>query len=197
VYDHPFELHVGDYAFAYLHEFPNEILALFTEQDRRSSAELEASEPEILETEKVDSDYSEFTKPDRLNPIGDEANRDTPDAEQVDPGNLDVMATDRGNPTPGPVGLEEAGVEEVDPEDLDAEESHLESAYEVPVSVMRERLEILGFSNALWEEELQDYVKERSSTEYGTSSVEKKALLNDEELLGDSQSCKVHLCNDG
>jgi hypothetical protein len=47
VYDPPFELYVGDYAFAYSHEFPNELLALFTEQDRRPPAELEAGEPKI------------------------------------------------------------------------------------------------------------------------------------------------------
>jgi hypothetical protein len=78
VYDPAFELYVGDYAFAYSHEFPKALLALFTEQYRRPRAELEASELEILEPEKVDSGESQITKPDPQNSIGDEANRDIP-----------------------------------------------------------------------------------------------------------------------
>ena len=35
MYDPPFELYVGNYAFYYSHERPNELLALFTEKDRR------------------------------------------------------------------------------------------------------------------------------------------------------------------
>lgn len=160
MYDPPFELYVGDYAFAYSHEFPNELLALFTEQDRRPPSQLEARETEILE----------FTKRDPLNPIGDEANKDKPEAEQADHFDSDVIEADPSEPVTEAVGPEDAIAEEVDPEDLDAEESHLESAYEVSVSVMRERLEILGFSNALWEEELQDYVK--TKIEHGIRQVE-------------------------
>jgi hypothetical protein len=170
VYDPPFELYVGDYAFAYSHELPNELLALFTEQDRRPPAKLETSGPRLLEPEKADSDDSEFTKSDRLNPIGRAANRDTPEAEQGDRCDLDVIEADPDNLAPWVVDLNEVIAEEVDPEDVDPEECRMESAYEVPVSVMRERLEILGFSNALWEEELQDYVK--SKIKHGIWQVE-------------------------
>jgi hypothetical protein len=43
-------------------------------------------------------------------------------------------------------------------DDEDTDESYSQKAYDVAVPVMRERLEIMGFSDAVWREELQEYV---------------------------------------
>lgn len=107
MYDPPFELYVGRFAFHYSHEQPNELLALFTEKDRRPRSD------EL----GIDADAGETSSPS--------------------------LASDPKGPTS---------------DDEDTDESYSQKAYDVAVPVMRERLEIMGFSDAVWREELQEYV---------------------------------------
>jgi HEPN/Toprim N-terminal domain 1 len=179
VYDHPFELYVGDYAFDYSYEQPNELLALFTEKDRRppskseegdlGASEIEEAnpadpvptqvEPHSLDVVNSDSGLSKLELADRIEPIPH---------DELDNADIDVFDPEIVNPS----GMREA--EELLPEDADTEEPYSEKAYDVPVSVMRERLEIMGFSDALWREELQEYVNRKIA--YKVKDVEEQEV---------------------
>jgi hypothetical protein len=121
LYDPPFELYVGRFAFHYSHEQPNELLALFTEKDRR--------------------------------PRDDEPN-----------GNTEAMET--ASP---PSAL---AAEEFTSDDEDTEEPYSQKAYDVAVPVMRERLEIMGFSDEIWRKELREYVNQKIA--YRAADVDKR-----------------------
>jgi hypothetical protein len=123
LYDPPFELYVGRFAFHYSHDQPNEILALFTEKDRRPRSDELDSNSDAVETASSS--------------LASEAEEHTSDDE-------------------------------------DTEEPYSQKAYDVAVPVMRERLEIMGFSDALWREELQEYVDRKIA--FRVADVERSEL---------------------
>lgn len=130
VYEHPFELFVGDYAFDYSYEQPNELLALFVEKDRRPRSKSGEGDVGSDEIEEADPAGSVGTHPSESSEAG-----------------------------------------ELLSDDADTEEAYSEKIYEVPVLVVRERLEIMGFSDALWREELGRYVNQKIA--YKLEEVEK------------------------
>jgi len=156
VYDPPFELYVGPYAFHYSHEQPNELLALFTERDRRPSSE----------SERGDSGAVEIQETDHANSVVPQAEPHRPELEVEDriepvphdePEKADFIVVDLGRLNTSTV----MEPEDFASEDPGTEEPYSAKAYDVLVSTMRERLEIMGFSDALWQAELQEYVNRK------------------------------------
>ena len=135
MYDPPFEVYVGPNAFHFSHEEPNELLALFTEMDRRPSPEAE--------------EVNAVTAVTGLPTMG--STESTLDENQEQ---LTTDITDLG-PHDSSMVLEP---QDLYSDDDDDGEPYSTKAYDVSVSVMRERLEIMGFSDVLWREELEEYV---------------------------------------
>lgn len=166
VYDPPFELYVGNYAFSYSNEQPNELLALFTERDRRPPPEPEESESNAIEFQENELATSvltgakthrqEIVKADPGGPTLQVADHVMP-PPQSGPEKPDTNMFSSGKRDPSEVLEPEA----IASEDLDAEETYFERAYDVSIPIMRERLEIMGFCDASWREELQEYVNRK------------------------------------
>lgn len=179
MYDPPFELYVGDYAFYYSHEQPNELLALFTEKDRRLP----------LKSEEGDSDAGEIEEADPADLVPTQVEPHLPDIVNSNPRVSKLEVAGRIEPMPhdeyekpdlivlSPGELNDSTVlepEELASEDTDTEESYSQKSYDVPAPVMRERLEIMGFSDAVWREELQEYVDQKIA--YRVEDVERQEV---------------------
>ncbi|KAA6461900.1 hypothetical protein DYQ86_09640 [Acidobacteria bacterium AB60] len=171
MYDPPFELYVGGYAFSYSHERSNELLALFTERDRRRPSQPEESDSDVSEFEEANFDDS-VVKNASVESVGSKLGPSDlllpePDGAP-ERSNRDVLI--EGNcPTSAVLEPEESASEE-----SNTEETYSEKAYDVPVTIMRERLEIMGFSNARWEEELQEYVNRK--IDYAVKNAEEREV---------------------
>lgn len=172
MYDPPFELYAGDYAFSYPDERPNELLALFTERDRRPASQPEESDPYKSKLGAAHLDDS-VSKKANLIVKADSGGSNLGSGDHV-------VETPLGEPKERNTDMSSLGqaqscirleTEDLASEDPYTEETYSEKAYDVPVPIMRERLEIMGFSNARWRRELQDYV--RPKIVYAANNVEK------------------------
>jgi hypothetical protein len=185
LHDPPYELYVGSYAFRLSDEQPNELLALFTEKDRRPRWNSEEDDPAAIAIEEIVPGDS----------VATQAGQHRTDAVNLDTGGPRLEVADRMEPTlrgnSEKPGLEEVALGEIDPsavlepeelasEDDDTDESYSQKAYDVPVPVMRKRLEIMGFSDALWREELQEYVDQKIA--YRTEDVQRRAVGTPERI---------------
>lgn len=83
---------------------------------------------------------------------------------------------------------------ETSSDDLSAEEAATgssEATYVVPVSVMRKRLEIMGFTNSQWQQELKEFVDKQ--IEYGIRHTERSDAGTPERKKADRRFRQRHL----